>query len=105
LSTFERALQVSSADFLSVRGINRIRHLYVEYAPQLQPYFILPAHDDTRETMAHEEFHTSWVQTFFSMASMIAVITSVLLGSFVGLLLVLCSVRLLGYGVQGRSYS
>ena len=101
LSTFERALQLSAADFLSLRGINRIRHLYLEYAPHLQPYFILPADDDTRETMAHEEFHTSWVQTFFSMASMIAVITSVLLGSFVGLLLVLFSVPLWGCASAG----
>ena len=96
LSTFERALQVSAADFLSRRRINRIRHLYVEYAPQLQPYFIRPADDDTRETMTQEGFHPSWVQAFFSMASMIAVITSVLLGSFAGLLLVLFRVPLGG---------
>ena len=101
LSTFERALQVSAADFLSRRGINRIRHLYLEYAPQLQPYFMLPADDDTRETMAQEGFHPSWVQAFFSMASMIAVITSVLLGGFAGLLLVLFRVPLWGCASAG----
>jgi len=69
------------------RGINRIRHLYLEYAPQMQPYIILSAHDDREGTLGQESMHTSWVQVFLSTASMIAVINSVLVGSFVGLLL------------------
>ena len=48
LITFERVLQSGSADITYARGVNRIRHLYLEYAPQLQPYFILSAHDDRR---------------------------------------------------------
>src|SRR5437870_11875768 len=48
LVTFERVLQSGSADITYARGVNRIRHLYLEYAPQLQPYFILSAHDDRR---------------------------------------------------------
>src|SRR5262250_2850274 len=47
LITFERVLQSGSADFIYARGINRIRHLYLEYAPQMHPYFILSSHDDT----------------------------------------------------------
>ncbi len=46
LITFERVLQSGSADFVYAIGINRIRHLYLEYAPQLQPYFIFSPHDD-----------------------------------------------------------
>jgi hypothetical protein len=38
---------------------------------------------------------TSWVQVFFSVAGMIAVINSVLIGSFVGLLLAMFSLPLL----------
>jgi len=87
LITFERVLQSGTADMMYARGINRIRHLYLEYAPQMQPYFILSAHDDRDGTMGHEAMHTSWWQVFLSMASMIAVINSVLVGSFVGLLL------------------
>jgi hypothetical protein len=87
LITFERVLQSGSADFMYARGINRIRHLYLEYAPQMQPYFILSSHDDREETLGHEAMHTSWLQVFLSMAGMIAVINSVLVGSFVGLLL------------------
>ena len=76
------------------RGINRIRHLYLEYAPQMQPYFILSAHDDTGETLRHESMSTSWWQVFLSTAGMIAVINSVLVGSFVGFLLALFTLPL-----------
>jgi hypothetical protein len=87
LITFERVLQSGTADMMYNRGINRIRHLYLEYAPQMQPYFILSAHDDREGTQGQDAMHTSWLQVFFSMASMIAVINSVLAGGFVGLLL------------------
>jgi hypothetical protein len=87
LITFERVLQSGSTDIMYARGVNRIRHLYLEYAPQLQPYFMLSAHDDRGETLSNEQMSTSWVQVFFNAAGMIAVINSVLIGSFVGLLL------------------
>lgn len=88
LITFERVLQSGSADFMYARGINRIRHLYLEYAPQLQPYFILSSHDDREEMLGSEAMQASWIQVFLSTAGMIAVINSVLVGSFVGLLAV-----------------
>ena len=94
LITFVRVLQSGSTDIVFARGVNRIRHLYLEYAPQLQPYFILSAHDDRGETLSHEEMSTSWVQVFFNTAGMIAVINSVLIGSFVGLLLAVFSLPL-----------
>jgi hypothetical protein len=94
LITFERVLQSGTTDNIYARGVNRIRHLYLEYAPQLQPYFILSAHDDREETMSHEAMSTSWVQVFFNTAGMIAVINSVLNGSFVGLLLAVFSLPL-----------
>lgn len=87
LITFERVLQSGSADFMYAVGINRIRHLYLEYAPQMQPYIILSAHDDREGILGHEAMRTSWWQVFLSAAGMIAVINSVLVGSFVGLLL------------------
>ena len=87
LITFERVLQSGLADYMYAIGINRIRHLYLEYAPQMQPYFILSPYDDREGTLSHEAMHTSWWQPFLSAAGMIAVINSVLVGSFVGLLL------------------
>ena len=87
LITFERVLQAVSVDVNYARGINRIRHLYLEYAPQMQPYFILSTHDDQEGTLGHEAMQISWWQVFLNTAGMIAVINSVLAGSFVGLLL------------------
>src|SRR5205814_23823 len=94
LITFERVLQSGSADYVYAVGITRIRHLYLEYAPQLQPYFILTPHDDRQGTLRQEAMHTSWWQVFLSVAGMIAVINSVLAGSFVGLLLAVFSLPL-----------
>ena len=94
LITFERLLQSGSADYTYAHGVNRIRHLYLEYAPQLRPYIMLPAHDDRGETLSHEVMSISWVQVFFNAAGMIAVINSVLIGSFVGLLLAVFSLPL-----------
>src|SRR5437588_902225 len=57
LITFERVLQADLADNIYTRGINRIRHLYLEYAPQMQRYFILSAHDDREGTFGYEAMH------------------------------------------------
>jgi hypothetical protein len=87
LITFERVLQADLADTIYTRGINRLRHLYLEYAPQMQPYFTLSAHDDWQGISGYEAIHPVWLQFFLSMPGMIAVLNSVLAGSFVGLLL------------------
>ena len=59
LITFERVLQAGLVDVIYARGINRIRHLYLEYAPQMLPYFILPTDDDQEGTLSREAMHTS----------------------------------------------
>jgi hypothetical protein len=88
LITFRRVLESSNTQFVYARGINRIRHLYLEYAPQMLPYFILSAHDDVEGTLTEMGvMHSSSWQGLFSLAGMVAVITSILSGSFVGLLL------------------
>ena len=93
--TFERVLQSGSADVIYARGINRIRHLYLEYAPQMQPYFILSSHDDSSLPIENlGARHRARWQVFLSMAGMMAMINSVLAGSFVGLLLAAFSLPL-----------
>jgi hypothetical protein len=87
LITFERVLQSGIEDLTYARGITRIRHLYLEHAPQLRPYFILPADDESRRPMLKVGLHPSWWQVFLTTAGMIAAINSVLVGVFVGLLL------------------
>src|SRR5437763_17056830 len=66
LITFERVLQAGSVDIIYASGINRIRHLYLEYAPQMQPYILLSTHDDPEGILGHEAMQTSWWQVFFN---------------------------------------
>ena len=89
LFTFERVLQSGIEDLIYARGINLIRHLYLEYAPQMQPYFILAAHDESGKPLLNVGTNPSWGQVFLTTAGMIAFITSMLVGVFVGLLLAL----------------
>ncbi len=84
-----------SSGLIALTFVGQISHLgYLEHTPQLQPYFMLSAHDDRGETLSQEAMSTSWVQVFFNTAGMIAVINSVLIGSFVGLLLAVFSLPL-----------
>jgi hypothetical protein len=43
---FERAIQTAIENMIHSRGINRIRHYYVEPAPEVARYFIHSTHDD-----------------------------------------------------------
>jgi len=86
LVSFERVLQSEIEDIIYARGMNRIRHFYLEHAPQMQPYFVLSAHDD-QGVPYNLGVHQSWWQIFLTTAGMITVINSVLVGGFVGLLL------------------
>jgi len=87
LITFERVLQSAIEDLTYARAITRIRHLYLESAPQLRPSFMLAADDESRQPTLKVGLHPSWWQVFLTTAGMIAAINSVLVGVFVGLLL------------------
>jgi hypothetical protein len=87
LITFKRVLQSAIEDLIYARGITRIRHLYLEQAPVLRSYFILSANDEGKPPALNAGTHPDWWQAFLTTAGMIAVIDSVLLGAFVGLLL------------------
>ena len=82
LVTFDAVLQSAIEETVYTRGINRIRHLYVELAPQVKEYFILSTHDDTVGIFRRAR----WWQSFLTLAGMIAVINSILAGAFTGLL-------------------
>jgi hypothetical protein len=87
LVTFERVLQSGLEDLIYARGINRIRHLYQEHAPEMRPYFVLSAHDDDVGVMGNAAMRWGVWQIFLSTAGMIAVINSVIVGAFASLLL------------------
>jgi hypothetical protein len=46
VTTFVRLVQLQREAVVYIAGQNRIRHFFVENAPAIRPYFILPTHDD-----------------------------------------------------------
>lgn len=44
--TFDRVMHSGMEHTVYTRGINRIRHFYVDVAPEMAPYFVLPTYDD-----------------------------------------------------------
>ena len=102
LATFERDLQSAIEDTIYARGISRIRHLYVEMVPQAERYFVGSIHDDLASTIASTRGEAEGaaappargrlnrvviVGSFLTTAGAIAVVNSVIGGSFVGLLI------------------
>lgn len=86
--TFKRVLQTAVEDIIYARGINRIRHYYIESAPELRRYFIQSIHDDTAGAlrgMGIVPTDSKW-DMFQTSAGMVAVINSMIGGVFTGLL-------------------
>lgn len=83
--TYARVLQSAEEDGLFARGISRIRHYYVEVAPQTAPYFVLSIHDDALSTLGVRDIGRSRRQLFLTTAESVAVINSVIAGVLVGL--------------------
>jgi hypothetical protein len=87
--TLARLLQASAEWRTYGQGMNRIRHWYLEVAPEMAPYFVLPATDDPWVTLAAIGVQTGgnpWWQALLTAGSMIVVVNSVLAGVFAGLL-------------------
>jgi hypothetical protein len=51
VATVIRLGDANSEDFGLVIGMNRLRHAYLELAPELEPYFVTEHHDDERSVM------------------------------------------------------
>ena len=84
--TFVRVLQTGWEDGICSRGINRIRHYYLEVAPHMKPYFILSTNDDIQGVLRNMGAQPSRWQIIMSTAGLVSVINSTLAGVFSGLL-------------------
>ncbi|HEV8192630.1 MAG TPA: hypothetical protein VGP82_14285 [Ktedonobacterales bacterium] len=51
LATLIRLGDANTDDFWLVTGMNRLRHAYLELAPELEPYFVTEHHDDEASIM------------------------------------------------------
>lgn len=83
--TFARVVQIMIADVVNAVGINRIRHYYVELAPEVRRYFAHAIHDDMAGVSPLGVTPSNW-QLFLTNSGMVGVINSILAGVFAGLL-------------------
>ena len=86
VATVTRVTQSGVEDLLYARGINRIRHFYLEYVPEAAPYLILSANDDMEGVLHNMGLKPGRGQPLLTVGGMIGVINSVVLGAFFGLL-------------------
>lgn len=80
--TFVRATQVAVEDMVHARGMARIRHYYVEVAPEVQRYLIHSIHDDRSALSVDKAFRSSPWQFFATASGMVGTISSVIAGVF-----------------------
>src|SRR5689334_13006735 len=87
LVTIVRLGQVNREDAIWVQGMNRIRHAYLELAPELEPFFVTSGHDDPRgvlvSALAVEEI--PWFQGFVAAPGVVAVLDAVVAGAIIGI--------------------
>lgn len=81
--TKARLEQLSFADFQYQRAINRIRHAYVDVAPDAARYLMLSIHDDVRGVARTAVYQEGRRMGLLTAGEMIAVINSVIAGLIV----------------------
>jgi hypothetical protein len=85
--TFVRVLETGIEDAIYGLAINRIRHYYLELAGDDARYFVLGGNDDVQGGLANMGLSPSPWRPFFSVASVIAVINSMVAGALAGITL------------------
>lgn len=85
--TFVRIIETGIEDAICAQAINRIRHFYLELAGEDARYFLLGAHDDMAGGLANMGSSPSAWRPFFSVASVVAAINSMVCGALVGVAL------------------
>jgi hypothetical protein len=86
--TVARLRQINAEDAVWVQGLNRLRHAYLERAPELAPYFVTSRHDDGEGVLVSTLARTNLrmpIQGFIALPGMVAVLDSVVAGAIVGI--------------------
>lgn len=87
VATFARLVAINNEDVHWVIGMNRLRHAYVELAPELEDYFISGIYDDVpgvMKTFAATAGPGQFVHHFVTTPGMVAVIDGVIAGVLAG---------------------
>jgi hypothetical protein len=88
VATFVRLVQVNWEDACWVQGMNRIRHAYLDLAPELEPYFVTSRYDDDRGILQSSVAMRRWpsrTQAFVAVPGVVGVVDSVVAGAVVGI--------------------
>ena len=83
VATFLRLAATNYHDALCVMGMNRIRHAYLEIAPDMAPYFVMSPYDDQRGvaiTMGLPPAMPFYQHVLAGTPTLIVVINSILAG-------------------------
>ena len=83
--TFQRTIRSGINDQMYSLGINRIRHFYLEMVPELSPYLIRPTFDDRITAVVLRNRRGARWQSFLTIASVVGVMNSVVIGGMVGI--------------------
>jgi hypothetical protein len=86
ITTCARVAQTSMEDIHFLRGISRIRHFYVEVAPEIADYLVGSIHDDAASGMRGMGLQWSRWQPFLSIVSLIAMVNSMIAGVLAALI-------------------
>lgn len=84
IATFVRLVQINYEDVRWVIGMNRLRHAYLEAAPDLRPYFVTGSSDDEpgiMTTFGATPGPGSFAHEFVTTPGLIAVVDGVLAGA------------------------
>ena len=86
--TVARLGQVNWEDARWTQGMNRIRHAYLDLAPELEPYFVTSRYDDDLGILQSSVAMRKWpprTQAFVAAPGVVAVIDSVVAGAVAGI--------------------
>ncbi len=88
VATIARLAQVGFEDARWVQGMNRIRHAYLDLAPELEPYFVTSRYDDEAgilvTSVAMRE-RPPRMHAFVTILGVVAVVNSVVAGAIAGI--------------------
>jgi hypothetical protein len=85
--TIARLGQINFEDSVWVQGMNRIRHGYLDLAPELEPYFVTSKHDDDPGVLASLAMPgvVPRRQAFIAVPGVVAVLDAVVAGATAGI--------------------
>ena len=83
--TFQRTIRSGIDDQMYRLGISRIRRFYLETVPELSPYLIGPAFDDRITSDILRNRRGARWQSFLTIASVVGVMNSVVIGGIIGI--------------------